>query len=296
MTIPPAGKNRRTEGKPLSNKRYLIMTTHPPISSSPRSRTPSSWQPVWEIVRFELQDSLRTRFPLIIFALFFILSLLVIHVTGSDALFFPAIRQALGQNPRPGELVPYANAPLRIMRVFTAANLFFILLTVGIFTERATKDFTSSMDGLLFTSPLKEWQFGAGRFIASAVITIFISLGLGLGLLVGEALPWMATDRMAPFNWLAHIQPYVYLVIPNILIFGLLSFGLGLLTRRSLAGYLGLVAVLLFQVILDGVLDILRVEPFLKALLDPLGPRPIEYTVQFWTKVEQNTLMCPLLQ
>lgn len=268
------------------------MTTQSP--STPSTQRPiSPWQPVWEIVRFELQDSLRTRSLLLGFGFFLVAGLVTMHGLGSDLLFFPTIREVMGANPRPGELVPYANAPLQIMQVFGVANLLVILLTVGIFTERATKDFTSSMDGLLFTSPLKEWQFGAGRFIASAVIILVMALGLGLGLMVGEGLPWMAAARMAPFNLLTYLQPYVYLIIPSILIFGLFSFGLGLLTRRSLAGYLGFVAVLLFQVILEGVLGILRAGTFLKALTDPLGFSPIKYTVQFWTKVEQNTLNVP---
>ncbi|WP_316792442.1 hypothetical protein [Thermoleptolyngbya oregonensis] len=263
-------------------------------SSTPSTHSPiSPWQPVWEIVRFELQDSLRTRSLLLGFGFFFVLGLVFIHGMGSDVFFFPAIRQAMGLGTRPGELVPYANAPLRIMRVFMTANLFFILLTVGIFTERATKDFTSSMDGLLFTSPLKEWQFGAGRFIASAVMVVVMSLGLGLGMLVAERLPWMAPARIGPFNLLAYLQPYLYLILPNLLIFGLLSFGLGLLTRRSLAGYLGLVAVLLLQVVLEGILGLLRAGPFFVALINPLGSTPIDYTVRFWTKIEQNTLNVP---
>lgn len=272
------------------------MTNHPPLTPSARPSPPSAispWQPVWEIIRFEFQDSLRARFSLVLFALFLVLGLVVIHVSASDVLFFPALRQAMDLNPRPGVLVPYANAPLRIMRVFTFLSPLFILLTAGIFSERATKDFTSNMDGLLFTSPLKEWQFAAGRLIASVVLMMVISLGLGLGLMMGEALPWMASAHLAPFNLLANIQPYTYLIVPNILIFGILSFAMGLLTRRSLAGYLVLVAVLFFQVVLEAVLSILRAGPFVRALLNPFGASQIEYAVQYWTKVEQNTLNVP---
>ncbi|MBD2428816.1 M1 family aminopeptidase [Phormidium sp. FACHB-1136] len=268
------------------------MTTQSPSPPSTQ-RTIFPWQPVWEIVRFELQDSLRTRSLLLGFGFFLVAGLVTMHGLGSDLLFFPTIREVMGANPRPGELVPYANAPLQIMQVFKVANFLVILLTVGIFAERATKDFTSSMDGLLFTSPLKEWQFGAGRFIASTVIILVMSLGLGLGLIVGEGLPWMETARMAPFNLLTYLQPYLYLILPNILIFGLISFGLGLLTRRSLAGYLGFVALLLAQILLEGILGLLRAGPFFVALINPLGSSPIDYTVRFWTKVEQNTLNVP---
>lgn len=267
------------------------MTPH--LSTHPSTRT-SSWHPAWEIVRFELQDSFRTRFSLIAFAVFLIVGLVIVHVMGVDLPFFEAIREAFGiKATKPGNLVPFANAPLTIMRIFCAANLFLIILTVGIFTDRATKDFASGVDGLLFTTPLKKWQFGVGRLIASCWISIFISLGLGLGILLAQSLPWMEPSRFAPFNLLAYLQPYVYLIIPNILIFGLLSFALGLLTRRPLAGYLGLVAILLLQFVLNSLLSILKADRFLEVLVNPLGTPQIEYTVQFWTKVEQNTLNVP---
>ncbi|QKD81486.1 hypothetical protein HPC62_04175 [Thermoleptolyngbya sichuanensis A183] len=134
-------------------------STHPPISP---------WQPVWEIVRFELQDSLRTRSLLLGFGFFLVLGPLVMHINGSDVLFFPLLRQAAGTATRPGEMIPYANAPLAIMStVGFLAGIPLAIVVAGIFADRATKDFTANMDGLLFTSPLKEWQFAAGRLRAN---------------------------------------------------------------------------------------------------------------------------------
>ncbi|GIK73619.1 MAG: hypothetical protein BroJett021_26070 [Chloroflexota bacterium] len=253
----------------------------------------SPWQPVGEIIRFELRDSLRGRFPVIAFGAFLIVGVLVMLGLGSDLLFFPAIRSAMGLTPRPGELAPYANAPLQIMRIFGVANLFLIVLAVGIFAERATKDFSSNMDGLLFTTPLKEWQFGVGRWIASFVICVFIASGLGLGLLVGQALPWMNPASIGAFGLLPFLQPYLYLVIPNLVIFGLLSFGAGLLTRRPLAGYLGFVVILILQFVLESLVSLFNAGGFLTVLVNPLGASAIEYVVQYWTKVEQNTLTVP---
>lgn len=293
MTIPPAGKNRRTEGKPLSNKRYLIMTTHPPISSSPRSSTTSSWQPVWEIVRFELYESFRTRFLLIGFGFFFLIGLLTTIVNGSDLPVFEFIRSSLGGTTKPGELVPYTNAPLKIMQVMGASIIFLVLVAIGIFADRATKDFTNNIDGLLFTSPLKEWQFVTGRFLASFLITLFISLGLAVGMLLGLAFPWMDPSRIGPVNLLSYVQPYLYLVIPNILIFGLFSFGIGLLTRRTLASYLGLLGIWVFGGILDSVVGLFQLDPFFRVLVNPFGINTIDYAVRFWTKVQQNTLNVP---
>jgi len=196
------------------------MTTHPP--THPSTPSPSPWQPVWEIIRFELQESLRTRFVLIAFGVFFACGLLVMHVNGTDWPFTELLRQAMGNTTKPGELIPYANSPLAIMQTIGfIAGIPLALVVSGIFADRATKDFTANMDGLLFTSPLKEWQFATGRLVASFVISGVIFLGVGLGLLVGQALPWMDPNRIAPFNLLSYIQPYLYFVLPNILIFGL---------------------------------------------------------------------------
>ncbi|HIK46418.1 MAG TPA: hypothetical protein IGR64_16280 [Leptolyngbyaceae cyanobacterium M65_K2018_010] len=268
------------------------MTTHP--STHPPT-TPAPWQPVWEIVRFELRESFRTRFVLLAFGFFFVVGLLVMHVKGSDVLFFPALRPALGLDTKPGELIPYANSPLAIMQaVGYFAGIPLAIVVAGIFADRATKDFTANMDGLLFTSPLKEWQFATGRLIASAVISLVISLGLGLGLLLGAALPWMAPERIGPFNLASYVQPYLYSVIPNIVIFGLMSFALGLLTRRTLTSYLAIVGIWFATSIITFVLSLLNLDQFWQLVAQPFFPTyQIAYAVRFWTKIEQNTLNVP---
>jgi ABC-2 type transport system permease protein len=268
------------------------MTTHP--STHPPTH-PSPWQPVGEIIRFELQESLRTSFVLLSLGFFFALGLLVMHVMGTDWPITASLRQAMNMATKPGELVPYANSPLAIMQTVSyVASIPLAIVVSGIFAERATKDFTASMDGLLFTSPLKEWQFLAGRFASSFLISLVIFLGLGLGLLVGSALPWMAADRIGPFSLLGYLQPYLYFVIPNILIFGLLSFALGLKTRRTLPSYLAIVGVFFVFLILGTVIDILHLGALFKALVNPFGLVAVDITTQFWTQVERNTRLVPL--
>ncbi len=267
------------------------MTTHP---STPSTPSPSPWQPVGEIIRFELQESLRNRFVLIAFGVFFAYGLLVMHVNGTDWRFSELLRQAIGTATKPGELIPYANSPLAIMKTIGfIAGIPLALVVSGIFADRATKDFAANIDGLLFTSPLKEWQFAAGRLIASFVISGVIFLGVGLGLLVGQALPWMDPNRIAPFNLLSYIQPYLYFVIPNILIFGLFSFALGLLTRRTLTSYLAIVGLDVASGIVAALFTVLKFDPLWNVLVQPLTSSSIEYTVRFWTRVQQNTDMVP---
>ena len=272
------------------------MTTHHPTTPPPHLLPPPSpWQPVWEIIRFELRESLRTRFLLATFAMFFVGTLLYMHTTGTT--LGASILAKLGLVPalRPGALVPYANAPLAIMKIFATTSPLWILVALGVFAERATKDFTNNVDALVFTTPLKEQQFVAGRFIASFLISFFITLSCGLALLLGSALPWMDPARIAPFNLLSYFQPYGYLVIPNLLIFGFLSFGLGLLTRRTLPSYLALVALTLAAEIIRSLFSILRFSPFWITLVSPSGIETVDYAVRFWTQVERNTLSVPFV-
>ncbi|WP_088889014.1 ABC transporter permease/M1 family aminopeptidase [Leptolyngbya ohadii] len=268
------------------------MTTHSPIRSSPRPRQ-TAWQPIWEIIRFELQESFRTRFLPLAFTFFLLVGLLSFLVNGSDLPVFTFMREGLGGATKPGELVPYANAPLKIMENIGSATILLVLLIIGIFADRATKDFTSNIDGLLFTSPLKEWQFVTGRFLASFLISLLISLGVAVGMGVGLLFPWLDLNRVGPINLLSYVQPYLYLVIPNILIFGLFSFAIGLLTHRTLASYLGFLGIWVFSGILDSLLSLLQFDPFFNVLTNSIGTNTIAYAVRFWTKVQQNTLNVP---
>ncbi|HEY9824026.1 MAG TPA: M1 family aminopeptidase, partial [Stenomitos sp.] len=264
------------------------------MTTYPSTRPPqSAWQPIREIVRFELRESFRTRFALIAWAMFFVIGFLTTLVKGSDLPIFESLRAGFGEAVKPGEWVPYANAPLEIMNVIGSSSILLVLITIGVFADRATKDFTNNVDSLLFTSPLKEWQFITGRVLASFLISGFISLGVALGLWVGLAFPWMDASRVGPFNLLSYVQPYLYLVIPNIVIFGLFSFAVGLLTRRTLASYLGLVGIWVLGGILDSVLKSFHLDPSFTVLVNPFGINTIDYAVRFWTKVQQNTLNVP---
>lgn len=274
------------------------MTAHPPLPPSPHlpsstHPSPTSWQPIWEIVRFELQESFRTRFVPIAFAAFFIVGLLAMIVNGSDLPTFEAIRSAIGEATKPGELLPYANAPLKIMEFFVSASILLVLVVIGIFADRATKDFTNNVDSLLFTAPLKEWQFITGRFLASFLISLLISLSLAVGMGAGLAFPWMDPSRIGPVNFLSYVQPYLYIVIPNILIFGLFSFAIGLLTRRTLPSYLGLIGIWVLAGVLDSVVSLFQLGQFFNVLVNPFGSTSLNYAVRFWTKVQQNTLNVP---
>ncbi|MUG96926.1 hypothetical protein F7734_33130 [Scytonema sp. UIC 10036] len=262
------------------------MTTHPPIHPS----TTSSWRSIGEIIRFELQESLRTRFLLGAFGVFFALQLIGIHLSGTD--WIEKTFSSVG-TPEPGELIPYVTSPLAIMQAIAGLMGLLMIVVAGIFADRASKDFAYNVDGLIFTTPIKEWQYVTGRLIASFLISLIVSLSLGLALLIGQALPWMEPTKIAPFNLLSYIQPYLYIVLPNLLIFGLFSFALGSIAHRTLPGYLAVVGLMFASSLLQQLFRALKLNDFLVALSEPFGNQSINYTVQFWTKVQQNTLSIP---
>ncbi|QKD81485.1 hypothetical protein HPC62_04170 [Thermoleptolyngbya sichuanensis A183] len=129
--------------------------------------------------------------------------------------------------------------------------------------------------------------------IASFLISLITFSGLGLGLWLGSILPWMAPQRIGPFNLLSYVQPYLYLVIPNILIFGLFSFALGLLTRRTLTSYLSIVGLYFAYSVVAFIFSVLNLDAFFNVLANPFGNGSVDYAVRFWTKIEQNTLSVP---
>ncbi|HSI91508.1 MAG TPA: M1 family aminopeptidase, partial [Adhaeribacter sp.] len=96
-----------------------------------------------------------------------------------------------------------------------------------------------------------------------------------------------------PFNIMAYVQPYLLIVLPNMLFMGAIFFTLATLTRNVLSTYIGSILFL----VLYGISRTLTRDldnQFLVSLLDPMGNAAMSFTTKYWTVAEKNTSLLPL--
>ncbi len=179
------------------------------------------------------------------------------------------------------------NAPVSVMNIATVMGAIAMLVTAGIFGDAAARDVQTRMHSLFHTSPIKEPQYLAGRFLGSLTVNAVLLLGVPLGLLLASVMPYMPAGKFGAVQLMAYAQAYVLLLLPNLVIIGACMFAAAALTRHPLATYLGGVVLYIIGTVAGDLTDGFS-NLTLSALVDPFGGRAIAFVTQLWTPAESN--------
>ncbi|UBF24331.1 hypothetical protein K9N68_21830 [Kovacikia minuta CCNUW1] len=228
------------------------------------------------IARFELRELLKSP-AIYVYLLIFVG--LGIGVAGAAAYVFSQ-RPVIEYFNSPNNIAQYLNGLLTILVVF------FLPLLLA---DLACKDFENNFGSLMFTCPVRKWEYLGGRLLAGVAAGLVVFLGAGMGLTTGAYMPWINVTRRTSFSGLAYLLPYLYVVLPTLIIFGVIYLVIGVLTRQSsVVIRSGLILFILLS-LWGGFLGILGIIPglgFLKTLLDISGTLPDTNT---WTIAQKNT-------
>ncbi|MEM9337809.1 MAG: M1 family aminopeptidase [Bacteroidota bacterium] len=185
------------------------------------------------------------------------------------------------------------NAPATIATMMVILSAFMMMITSAIMGVGILRDFEHRIESLVFSTPIKKWDYLFGRFLGSYVTTLFVFSGLLFGFTLGEFMPWRDADKLLPFDFWHYLHPFIYIVVPNLLFSGILFFFTGALSRKMVMVYVQwivLFAIYQIAAILFGEVD----NRNLSGLLDPFGFYTINNTTQYWTVAEQNSLTIPI--
>ncbi|HEU4699541.1 MAG TPA: hypothetical protein VFS40_10200 [Gemmatimonadales bacterium] len=181
----------------------------------------------------------------------------------------------------------HLNAPAMVTKASLVLGGVGLLVTAGIFGDAAARDVQSRMQALFYTSPLPESHYLGGRFLGGLAVNAALLLGVPLGLLLASVMPYMPAGKFGPVQPAAYVQAYFLYLLPNLVVVGAFMFAAAALTRRSLATYLGGVALFLLGTIAPDLGDGLSGRT-LSALVDPFGARAVALTTRYWTPAESN--------
>lgn len=224
---------------------------------------------------FEVRYWLRSWMLWIFFG---IIALLIFGATATDHV---VIGEALENT--------YRNAPFVIENYYSITGLLTLLMTVAFVNSAASRDFASNTSQLLFATPLKKFDYLAGRYLGSALIAVIPMLGISLGILVGKWMPWVDPERWGPVNWRAHLDGVLLFAIPNTLFIAAIIFAIAVLTRSTVASFIGGLVLLTGYGVGQTLITDIRHET-LAALLDPFGIRTFALATKYMTVAEKNHL------
>ncbi len=236
------------------------------------------------IVRFDLSQYLRSISTYVYLLLLSAIAFLLM-ITAAGA--FQSASVVMGG----GKVL--VNSPFSLAE-FIGILSYFGLLVISAITGRAGfQDFDSQMHSFFFTMPISKQAYLGGRFLAALIILIAIFGGIALGLALGSAMPFVDHVRIGPSHLMAYVQPYLVMVIPNMLVMGALFFSMAALSRRILPVYMTSVILLIGYMIAMSVSTKIE-DKFIAALLDPFGQLAMGRVTEYWTVSEKNTRLVHL--
>ncbi|HYW31968.1 MAG TPA: hypothetical protein VE869_10720, partial [Gemmatimonas sp.] len=220
-----------------------------------------------EVFRFEVEYRLGQPSTWIYAAVLFGIPFLMMHAINGSSQFM--------------------NAPQMVMNAAGLLGGIGVIVSAGVFGDAAARDVGLRMYALFYTSPLREAHYIVGRFLGAIAVNAALLLGVPLGLLLASVMPYAPEGKFGPVQLAAYVQVYVLMLLPNLLLIGVCMFAAAALTRRSLATYVGGLALYVLATLAGDLTDGFS-NRTLSALADPFGGAAITEVTRFWTPVERN--------
>lgn len=238
-----------------------------------------------EILRFELKYALRKPSTYVFFSIYFAFYLFL-SLAGSGVL-------PLGSS----DSNTYLNSALANASLYLAFNqnilaLIHNMIIIAVMATAIQRDFEFNSHSLFFTKPISKPAYFFGRFFGVLLIALFVFSGQLFGLLLGSAIGHNQ-PTIGPIELYNYIQPFLYFVVPNTLLFGIIYFSLTTFLRNTTIAYLFTIIFFLFDLAASSILSDIEYQS-LAAMLDPYGNKALSKITQYWTPFEQNERMLPL--
>ncbi len=233
------------------------------------------------IFNYELRYWVKSPIAYLFTFVFFALSLVMMLGTGG---FFDGPSEAT-------ENVRLLNSPFEINFIFHYLNKFLLFLLPVIVGTTLFKDYKSRTFHLTYAYPILKKDYLMGKLWSSLFIVVLISLFVGVALIIGEFILGSDNAKIGPFQLMGYLATYGVFVIPNLIIYGILVFIIVGISRNIYAGFITILILFLFQIIIE---NLFTGNGFLIALFDPLGQNTVQYVTKNWTLNNKNSDFIPV--
>jgi ABC-2 type transport system permease protein len=236
------------------------------------------------ILLFELRQRLRRISTYVYFLILFALGTLFMSLSGGA---FPGAFVDFGTG---GKVL--VNSPYALNQIIVYIAVFGVIITASLAGQATFQDVDSNSTAFFYTAPITKFDYLMGRFLGVLCLQFLIFSSIGLGAWLAVHTPWLDRTRVGPEHLMNYLQPYIYLVIPNLILTTAIFFAIAALGRRMLPVYAGSV-ILLISVFIAGQMSTGISTSLRSALLDPFGSNAIDRITQYWTPFERNTQLIP---
>jgi ABC-2 type transport system permease protein len=183
----------------------------------------------------------------------------------------------------------FRNSPYNIQTYYSFIGLFTMIMAAAFINSAAARDFSFNTYQIVFSTPLKKFDFLLGRFLGAALVSMIPMLGVSMGFLLAKYMPWVEPERWGPVVWKAHLNGILVFALPNAFIIAAILFAVAVLARNEIVSFIASLVLLAGYGFSDYLLQNVERQK-LGAILDPFGIRTFAYVSRYWTVAEKNTL------
>ena len=184
----------------------------------------------------------------------------------------------------------YKNAPHVILMYYAIMGVLTMLMTTAFVNSAAARDFAYNTNQILFSTPLKRFDFLVGRYLGAVMVSVIPMLGISVAMLVVKYMPWVDAEKWGPVRWDAHLMGILIFAIPNTIFISAVTFAIAALTRSTAASFIGAIFLLVGLAVSDTLLSDLANERW-GILLDPFGGNAFSRITKYWTVADKNNLV-----
>lgn len=190
------------------------------------------------------------------------------------------------------------NAPFQVYfhtSLFTLGSLFVIMFFA---ISAMLRDKQHKMEGLIYSSSIKKRHYFWSRFLGAFLFSLLAFSPFLIGYIFGNYSADLDPERVANFQIMTYLQPWLYIVVPNIFVCTAIIFSVSTITKNSTATYVSAVFVYMIYFISSIFLNsplLAQATPaspesmVVAALADPFGIAAFFEQTQFWTPFQKNT-------
>lgn len=234
------------------------------------------------IARFEARQRLKLLSTWVYFGMFFTLAMLWMAAAGG---VFKEAFVSFGTKT-------FINAPFSVSITVAFLGCLGVIVMAAMVGRSVQQDFEYDMHHFFFSAPIKKHDYVFGRFLGAYVTLAIVFSSILLGAWLGTFIPGIEPERLGPTGAIAYIRPYLFLILPNLFIFGSIFFVMAALTRRMLPVYVASVVMMIGYIVAPSLARDLDFKT-LAALIDPFGTTALRRTTEYWTIAERNARIVP---
>ncbi|HUM46449.1 MAG TPA: M1 family aminopeptidase, partial [Chitinophagales bacterium] len=189
-------------------------------------------------------------------------------------------------------LVRMANSPLNIFSLVIFFNKLLLLLLPSIIGNAVYRDFRYNTHTILYSFPFTKAAYLSAKFLSAFIVVCVVALMIAFGCFIGTQVPGVNSLFILPFDFGVYLHACLFYLLPNLLLFGSIVFGITAISRNSYAGFIAILVLLIAREALNKLTGGSQSSSII-FILDPFGESAINFFTRNLTVMEEGLLPLP---